>query len=317
MFALCIESSHARGFGHLFRALNLADALIHGGHKVRFFVNDDRASVSILEQRGFTPEIVDLADHESNWEATAASGTSAWINDRLDTDVRHSRRIKALGLPLITFDDLGSGATLADIHIAALTFDENIVLAGQRVLRGVDYLILNPAIAKHRRLRKQDGSILVTLGGSDTYGVSVQVVKLLAARGMSATVVTGPGFQHHEALGAVLTKEFELKQGVPSMIEEMARHAWAITGGGITPFEANASGLPSVVIANENFEIPVGKALAQLGGSVFAGHYTALNTSIFSDRLPLEEMSRSGMANIGLKGTQTIIGVLEDIAKHG
>ena len=41
------------------------------------------------------------------------------------------------------------------------------------------------------------------------------------------------------------------------MAEEMSRHDLAVTGGGMTPFEANAAGLPCIVVANETFEIQV------------------------------------------------------------
>ena len=313
VFGLCVESSHLRGFGHLFRALNLADALVHKGHRIRFFTNSDCASLTILKNRGHIPEIVDLHDYQSNWETRAARGINVWINDRLDTDIRHSTRIKALGIPIVTFDDRGTGAFLSDINVAALIPDTDTPLGGCEVLTGVDYLILNPEILKWRRLRSQDGTILVTLGGSDTYGVTVRIVTLLAERQIPATIVTGPGFQHYKELKAVLTSGFTVKQGVPSLIKEMQHHSWAITGGGITPFEANASGLPCIVIANETFEIPVGKMLASLGGSVFAGHHSTLDLSVLLQELPLRKMSQLGMDRIHMEGLNNIVRKLEGL----
>ena len=99
------------------------------------------------------------------------------------------------------------------------------------------------------------------------------------------------------------------------MIEEYSHHDLAITGGGITPFEANASGLPCVVIANELFEIPVGIALQKLGGSLFVGHHESLLLPLFGADLPLEEMSRDGLRNIGLQGTQRVIDELLELVK--
>ena len=120
---------------------------------------------------------------------------------------------------------------------------------------------------------------------------------------------------HMDKLDEVLTEGFTLKRGVPSMIEEFYRHDLAITGGGITPFEANASGLPCVVIANELFEIPVGKELQKLGGSRFAGHHESLPSPLFAADLPLEQMSQAGMRNIGLQGTQRVIAALMELVK--
>jgi spore coat polysaccharide biosynthesis predicted glycosyltransferase SpsG len=317
MFALCIESSHARGMGHFYRALNLAEGLTKAGLPYTIYLNDHAPSRQILLERGVPHRIVDLEDFTGNWEAALIrkEGITLWVDDRLDTDIRHAEKIKAAGIPLVTFDDRGTGAALADLHIAALAFDAQERLGGNKLLRGSDYLILNPQISACTRLRKQLGSILVTLGGSDTYGVTVRVVELLKEMGMTATIVVGPAFMHMDNLDEVLTGGFTLKRGVPSMIEEFHRHDLAITGGGITPFEANASGLPCVVIANELFETPVGMELQRLGGSVYAGHHEALQSPLFAADLPLQQMSRAGMRNIGLQGTQRVIGALQELVK--
>jgi spore coat polysaccharide biosynthesis predicted glycosyltransferase SpsG len=171
MFALCLESSHARGMGHLYRMLNLAHALEQAGLPYIVYLNDHAPSCQILNGRNVPYRIVDLSDMDSGWEAKSIrqDGVTLWLNDRLDTDIRHAQRIKAESIPLVTFDDRGTGATQADLHIAALAFDEEEQLAGNRLLRGADYLILNSQVGEYSRVRKQLSSILVTLGGSDTY----------------------------------------------------------------------------------------------------------------------------------------------------
>jgi len=317
MFALCIESSHARGMGHFYRALNLADGLANAGLAYTIYLNDHAPSRQILAERDVPHRLVNLEDFTGKWEASLIrqDGITLWLNDRLDTDVRHAKKIKVAGIPLVTFDDRGTGAALADLHIAALAFDAQERLGGKKLLRGADYLILNPQISGYTRLRKQLGSILVTLGGSDTYGVTVKAVRLLNEMRLKATIVVGPAFMHMGKLDEVLTRGFTLKRNVPSLIEEFHRHDLAITGGGITPFEANASGLPCVVIANELFEIPVGKELQRLGGSLFAGHHESLKSSLFNVELPLEQMSQAGMRNIGLQGTQRVIAALMELVK--
>lgn len=317
MFALCIESSHARGMGHFYRALNLAEDLAKAGLSYTFYLNDHAPSRQILVERGVPHRVVDLENFTGNWEASLIQQDciTLWLNDRLDTDLRHAEKIKATGIPLVTFDDRGTGAALADLHIAALAFDEQERLGGAKLLRGADYLILNPQISDYTRLRKHLVNILVTLGGSDTYGVTIRVVQLLKEMDLTATIVVGPGFMHMDRLDEVLAEGFTLKRGVPSMIEEFYRHDLAITGGGITPFEANASGLPCVVIANELFEIPVGVALQKLGGSFFAGHHESLSSPLFTTGLPLAQMSQAGMRNIGLQGAQRVIDALMELVK--
>lgn len=317
MFALCIESSHTRGMGHFYRALNLAEELEQAGLPFQIYLNDHAPARQMLVERRIPHRVVDLVDVTGDWESALIrqDGITLWLNDRLDTDIRHAQKIKAAGIPLVTFDDRGSGAALADLHIAALAFDPHEGLGGERLLRGADYLILNRQIGVYARERKRLDSILVTLGGSDTYGVTVKVVKLLKEMGLSATVVVGPSFMHMESLARELTGDFALKCGVPSLIAEFHHHDLAITGGGITPFEANASGLPCVVIANELFEIPVGKELQRLGGSIFSGHHESLPSPLFGAELPLEQMSLAGLRNIGLQGTKRVVAALQELEK--
>lgn len=309
MFALCVESSHARGMGHFFRALNLVAALERAGRTCKVLVNPHEPALRLLANAGMKHAAVDLEDLESDWEGRIIEkeGVQVWVNDRLITDVRHAENVKRRGIPLVTFDDRSGGAAIADLNIVALAFDDREVLPGRRILRGVDYLILNPDIALHRRVRWHAKKLLVMLGGSDTHGVTVKVVRYLRAAGRAATIIVGPGFCHDTELAEAIGPEFEVKHGVPSLVAEFEHYDLAITGAGITPFEANASGLPCILIANEPFEVSVALGLAKLGGSIFAGYHTEIDEAVLTRNLPVETMSRAGMQRIGLEGTNRVV----------
>lgn len=312
MFALCVESSHARGMGHFYRTLLLREALQRAGQQSLIVINEHEPALRLLRAAAIAPVVADLSDLQGDWESEliARHRIRTWVNDRLDTDAAHAQKVKRHGIRLMTLDDRGSGAAAADLNIAALAFASDEVLPGKRVLRGVDYLILNPGIAAHRRVRQTAGRLLVTLGGSDTHGVTVKVVQCLRSAGRTATLILGPGFRHDEALARVIGPGFEIKRSVPSLIAEFAQHDLAITGGGITPFEANASGLPCIVVANETFEIPVAQELVRLGGSVFAGHHAAIDEQVLLRDLPLAQMSEAGMAHIDLEGAARVVAEL-------
>ncbi|MCG9022857.1 hypothetical protein LH417_07855 [Laribacter hongkongensis] len=303
--------------GHLYRSLILAEALSSRGGDVHFLVNDHAPSLEILARRGFASETVDLTPEAGGWEAETVRRlqASVWINDRLDTSAAHVERVKVTGTPVATLDDRGSGAALSDLNVAALVFNPQEVsrLQGARVLNGVDYLLLDPDIVRLQRPRTQMRHVLVTLGGADTYGATVKVVRLLQDKPWQVTVVLGPAFVHHDALAAVIPSHFDVKHGVASMAEEMARYDVAVTGGGMTPFEANAAGLPCLVVANEVFEIPVGKALESMGGCRFVGHHASINASVFDEPLDIAGMSQRAMAAVGLGGVQRVAAALHDL----
>ena len=308
MIGFCIEASHARGLGHLFKALNLIEYLAAEDKQCIVMVNADSRAVEILKQKEVAYVTVNLNDTQSDWETEQINrfGINIWVNDRLDTDWNHALNVKKNGIALITFDDRGSGAALADTHFAPLVFSRKDRLQGKRVLTGIRYLVLSREIDRYRRQRNRIGSILVTLGGSDTYGVTILVVKLLKKFSRSGTVIVGPSFRHNAELEQIMDGNFQLKRGVPSLIREFAHHDVAVTGGGVTPFEANASGLPCIIVANELHEIEIGIYLEQLGSSVFAGYYENIDEKLFDIDFDIVSMSRQGIENIPTDGVRNI-----------
>jgi spore coat polysaccharide biosynthesis predicted glycosyltransferase SpsG len=266
-----------------------------------FIINDNQRSEKILTDQKINYEVVDLNDYSSNWETRIINkyDVKCWVNDRLDTAQRHANNVKSIDIRLITFDDLGGGAKNSDINICGLFFNRNNI-EGKKVLKGINYLILNSEIDLYKRKRDNIKNILVTLGGSDTYGVTIKIIELLKANNIKATIHIGPSFKHSEALHDVLTDEYRVIRNIPSLIEEFSKYDLSITGGGITPFEANASGLPCLVVANEYFEIPNCEFLEGLGCSKFIGHHSEIIETFFNNLtlLDIKSMSKLGMLNI-------------------
>ncbi len=327
MLAICIECSHQRGMGHLFRAINLIQTLEKKGKAYALLMNDDENARNILKNVGISPIIVDLHDFSSDWEGKLIRemGMSAWLNDRLDTERATAAHVKEAGLPLFTIDDMGEGAALADGNFASLIFDPAQHIPGKRVYAGCRYLILNPEIARYRRERQDMDRILVTLGGSDTYGVTLRVIdflkRWLQRTGLhkEITILLGPGSAiRREAETALSGTDFRLVCGVESLIAFFAQFDLAITGGGVTALEAAASGLPCMVIANELHEIQIGQYLEQGGAAVFAGYYQDLEMDKL-EKIRTEnvaEMSRRGMAAVDLSGAERICQVIFESGKR-
>lgn len=315
MFGICIEASHQRGLGHLFRMLNFSRSLEQRAIPFCFFMNADKDAEAILQRANLPYEVVSL--NEVGWQQLVIKkhGLSLWVDDRLDTTIAHARAIDSFGLQRVTFDDRGEGASLAALNVAALCFGPSVKhLKGKRILAGPRYLILNQEIGRYRRIRKHLESIVVSMGGTDTYGVTVKVVKQLRAQGRYATLILGPGFRHEAELERVLDDGFVVKRNVPSLAEEFSHHDLAITGGGVTPFEANAAGLPCLVIASEDFEVPVGLGIEALGGAVFAGHHSNFSLNCLATDMPLQQLSQAAMHEIDLEGATRVLEAVEGMA---
>lgn len=289
--------------------LNFVNFIRKKNENFIFILNNDKKSIDILKKNNFLYKIVNLENNSANWELDLIKKYKIlyWINDRLDTKIEHTKKIKEQNIKLITFDDLGTGSEYYHLNICGLFFKKNN-LKGNKVLKGVNYLILNNEIDTFKRERTKIKHILVTLGGSDTYGVTVKVLKLLKECNIKATIHIGPSFSHIKELNALLTPDYPIINFIPSLIEEFSKYDLAITGGGVTPFEANASGLPCLVIANELFEIQNGEFLEELGSSKFLGYYDKIdkNSLLNLDKLNIRSMSLNGLTNINTNAIDKI-----------
>lgn len=298
------------GMGHFFRMINLYGALRDRGVGASIvLLGEHPPAKQWLEKANIPCAVVsDLRSEQPNWEADLAWQYKAkvWVNDRLQTDAGHALRVKAIGLKLVTFDDRGSGAALADLHVSALAGVRGEELGGTKVLTGLAYLILPPEIRHFRRQRSEARRWVVSLGGSDTYGVTVQVAKWLATRAIAATIISGPGFEHDAALMDVVSDKITTKKGVPSLPAEFAVHDVAITGGGMTAFEAVASGLPAMIVANESWEIVHGRYLQQLGCAIFVGLRSNIDFGLLEGTLDIQEMSRAGLEAVDVDGVHRV-----------
>lgn len=298
------------GMGHLFRMINLYWALRQNGVDATIaLLGEHPPSSEWLKRAGIPFEVVaGKTVGRSGWEAGLALryGAKVWVNDRLQTDADHAVRIKEMGLWLVTFDDLGSGAALADIHVTALAGVRGETPQGAKVLTGLKYLILPPEIARFRRQRTECKGWVVSLGGSDTYGVTVEVAQWLSAHQQPATLILGPGFSHEEALAKVMEGGLTVKRAVPSLVAEFAAYDLAITGGGLTAFEAAAAGLPTVTVANEEWEVAHCLHLQTLGCSVFAGPHENINLSLLEGSLDIAKMSVAALHAVDTDGINRV-----------
>src|ERR1039457_1172148 len=153
---ICLEASHQRGMGHLFRGLNLARFLRSLGDNVVIAVNEDERAIDLILSADFPIEIYRVFSDEANWEESLISKHAPdwWINDRLHTNLFHSNKITSSGVRLATFDDHGEGAVLAEYNFLAMDLWPTTNHAAN-ALYGPDYMILNPIIGNHRGKRKR------------------------------------------------------------------------------------------------------------------------------------------------------------------
>ena len=315
-YALCLESSHERGMGHLFRGVNLYHYLEGQSERSVVLINEDPHAIEVLTRNRVPYEVIDYADVQSNWETLLIRKyhVKVWLNDKLLTDRRLYEHVRENPrVVLCAIDEEGDSADLLDIHFASTTFRSDLVPRGKKIYRGMEYLVLNEEIRKYQRIRTRADRVIVSLGGSDTYGVTVKVLNILKQKHIKADIVIGPSFEHKKELEQELTEDYYVYHDVPSLIEKFSEYDVAITGGGITCLEAAALGIPCIIVASEDFEIITAQYMENIGCAVFAGFHEQIDAEKFDiSQFKIEEMSRAALNHVTLDGAKHIYGKIQE-----
>ena len=311
MFVLSLESSHARGMGHLYRGLVITNELTSRGHDVLVLINEDEIACSILLKKNLNFQVVNYNDLTGNWEKEIIRSfrPHAWINDRLSTTCKHVRLLFDSQIKSFTFDDHSPCSSLYDINFCPLSFSHNVAT---NVLSGLQYLPVHPKVLNARRCRRSLDSVVISLGGADTHGITPHVLDYINLDNLRCTVILGPSFADHQKMAPFQSSDrITIKSDVPCLIDEFKRHDLAITAGGITPVEAASMGLPSLIIATEPHEITVAHHLASIGVSAFLGYRRCLTQSVDLRSLDLESMSIRSLEYMDGCGTNRVVDLIE------
>lgn len=321
MYALCIESSNNRGMGHLFRCLLYIEYLEQHGIEYLLLINYDKNSLEILKKKKINYVLVNFDDLTSNWEKKIITKyyVDVWINDKFETTWQMGKHISDTNALFCLIDDIGEGEHFADINFAGMIYPTKKEIKGKYKFIGTEFIVLNPEIDKYKKERQMLERLVVSMGGSDPHGMTLQIVQELKKYSYKTDVVIGPNFKYKSELMKIANNRFKIYQNVPSLIKFFANYDFAITGGGVTCCEANAAGLPCMIIANAPHEINTGKFMENLGGCIYGGDYEYWDRKIFEKfkSLNINEMSLSGMQNFSLNAVQRIMEIIDQIQKAG
>jgi UDP-2,4-diacetamido-2,4,6-trideoxy-beta-L-altropyranose hydrolase len=140
------------------------------------------------------------------------------------------------------------------------------LLGPHYALLGPEYAQLHPLVPPRTELRR----VLVFFGGVDRANLTVRALEALLApelEHLAVDVVMGLQSPHRQAVEElVLRRPYTiLHDPLPSLAGLIARADLAIGAGGATTWERACLGLPSLVVAIADNQLPFALALAQVG----------------------------------------------------
>ena len=249
----------AIGMGHVFRSLMLAHEISH--HKVSFVcTRESELAASSIAARDYRTCI----QKAELWEDVLALGPDLVINDMLDTSADYMQHLQDAGIPVVNFEDEGSGAPLADLVINALYEAPAGAEPDPRLLCGHKYFCLRDEFlqATRNEFRPKPSCILITFGGTDFPDYTRQTLNvvepLCRERGIHIRVVSGPGYAHRDELANHIRElnnplvQFEYATNIMSRMMEGVD--LAICSAGRTVYELAHMRIPGIVIAQHDRE---------------------------------------------------------------
>lgn len=316
--------SHERGMGHVYQSYALACALREvAGAQLTFLVPDFPEGLDKFRQWGLEPIPVprQLLDEEKSSfiEAKIADKEiDALIVDILESSQALMAYFHSKTNCLVSIDDIGDGRVYADLLFNVIHHPPKVPGASYLEINDLRYVILRQDFARaHQRekgIPEQVGRILVTQGGSDTFGGIIKIAKALVGlpSEIEILLLTGSAFGHRaeleETLGE-LPRPFTVLRDVEDMAGLMLGCDLAITGVGKTVFELAAVGVPFIMITEEPRELETAEIMVQhvlcenLGLRAQAGQETILRTV---ERLIPARDQRAAMS---LSGRQAVDGM--------
>ena len=282
-----LDANHAKGMGHLYRMLVLANVLISYRLLITFIVKCNVITENILKSNKFKYLSFPESMSEENIIALTLSNHKSlpdlWVFDVLSTETVWIKLIKEKNIKVVCFDDEKGGLQEADLVINSIVhswgrYDKESI--NVPLLEGTAYAILQPSVFNLRKERvigdEEFLKVGITMGGSDTHGSTLVILKsvLDILDNYKFHVFTGPHFLHQDYLDAIMDSihlDISVKHAVPDLHLELDTMDVVICGGGVTLFEICAMGLPVLAFANEVHEEKTIKYFSQHGACINIG----------------------------------------------
>ena len=314
---LRFEASHKVGLGHLYRCLALAKEIQKRGHDPILATKIYPETAEALMSCGY--EVISLKPTGTLEEETNAirdSNADAIVVDMLDTTQDYMKGLKDKCRFLLTIDNNGDGAKVAD-KVVNVLYNK---IAGDNVINDFSYAMLRPQFAElnqtERGISPAVQQVLVLQGGADTHGLMPKIINALDGSDFQIIAITG------SASKTIIEQKKGLKvfRNVENIEDFMLNADMAISAAGMSLLELLCVGTPSIAVCAERFEEETAQKLESLdatinlgfGGDVSEEEIRNAVESLASDFERRKSMSLTGKNIVDGKGSEKTVNIIEE-----
>jgi UDP-2,4-diacetamido-2,4,6-trideoxy-beta-L-altropyranose hydrolase len=299
------------GYGHAVRCLRLARALATRNRVAVYALS--QACRQFVERIGGEFTLAAWPHKKGTALPPAVSGTVRFP-PLVITDLRQPHGITALihrsGSRHISIHDLGLAQCHSDVAIDGSIIRLFPFSAGndRALFLGPQYMITRPPV------QRQDiaDTVLVTLGGGSTAGYARTICERLWDYGLKTIVTRGfaRSLPRDERYCEIHTDS--------EIADAMSRCCFAISGSGTTLYDLLASGIPTIAVAFDRFQLRTADAFHELGAALSAGLAEHVSpaawvrniNSMLEDRPFVQRIARAGQMLVDGKGLSRVTDIV-------
>lgn len=333
------DANAAMGTGHVMRCLALAHAVRDAGLDVIFAAAElpdglaERIGDAGFPLLAIAGEPGSAEDFRAMATRITALNTKVVALDGYQFSGSYRADLKALGLPVIAFDDYAACPLHADAVInpspAARDLPYGDIASGAELLLGPEYAALQPEIfAARSKLPAERERLLVTFGGSDPLAMTLPVAEALvrALPGIPMDVVVGGAVAQAQKIAdeaAALGGDITVHRDLPSLAPVMAAAGLAVTAAGSTTWELACLGVPAVLMVVACNQIPNAEGAVRDGWAVMidgraedaAQRIAELAASLWQNQPRRRKMADKAAALVDGKGAARVAEVIRRLAR--
>ena len=317
--------------GHVVRCLWLASALRDNyDSPVSFCMAQDDIGISVVQSRGWP--VLRVAPEEFGGAEADALIIVIDLPGGVSAEALRALRQRNPRSLIVLMDGTCTGRIEADLVVSPI---ERLPdpsswqgFRGQRY-EGPAYAIVDPAFGRVPRRSSsvvRAPHILVSMGGSDPYGLTLQALRALDSMPDSmeepfhVTIAIGPAFLHEAELRTWLAgarRQYESRRE-DSLLNLMVNSDLALVSFGTTVYELAAAGLPAIALSITEDHAQAAEVFARGGSLMHLGLFSTISAgqiqSAVRELLNGQElrlgMAQRGQALVDGKGAERVAKLL-------